>query len=52
MSIQPITINQCKCERCGHEWQSKIVPKYCAKCNSPFWKFKRGELPRGRRPRK
>ncbi len=37
MSIQPVTINQCKCERCGHSWTSKIEPKQCARCRSPYW---------------
>ena len=30
-----------KCNRCGYEWISARNPKYCAKCNSPYWNKKR-----------
>lgn len=40
----------CKCERCGHEWQTETtrMPKRCAGCKKPGWNFKAGTLPRGR----
>ena len=44
MSVQPVKIQgwQCKCERCGHAWQSVggEPPVRCAnpKCKSPYWK--------------
>lgn len=27
------------CERCGHEWysRSKVKPRVCPKCKSPYW---------------
>lgn len=30
----------CKCERCGHEWQSigAVPPLRCADCKSPYWR--------------
>ena len=35
----------CKCERCGHKWETKTdaLPKTCpnVKCKSPFWVTKR-----------
>jgi hypothetical protein len=27
-----------KCTRCGHEWLSRIEPKFCARCRSPYWR--------------
>jgi predicted Zn-ribbon and HTH transcriptional regulator len=28
-----------KCLRCGYEWipRQRKKPKYCARCNSPYW---------------
>lgn len=29
-----------KCLRCGHQWFPRYEgkkPKFCAKCNSPYW---------------
>jgi len=28
---------QVACIRCGYEWMSRIVPKKCAGCGSPYW---------------
>lgn len=29
----------CRCERCGHEWETKEdqLPLTCPKCKSPYW---------------
>lgn len=54
MSIKPIQVNECTCERCGHQWLSrdtKALAKACPKCNSPYWQIPRGKLPQGRRAR-
>lgn len=34
-------LNICTCERCTHEWASKITPVRCAKCRSKYWNKKR-----------
>lgn len=26
-----------ECNRCGHKWPTKIEPKCCPKCKSPYW---------------
>lgn len=51
MSIKPIQVNECTCERCGHEWitRSNCAPTTCPKCKSPYWNKPRRTLPRGRR---
>ncbi len=37
-----ITVVECKCERCGHEWTAKNAsPLRCAKCKSPYWNIKK-----------
>lgn len=34
-----------KCHRCDHEWATKVKPKRCAKCRTPYWrKSREGEL--------
>jgi ribosomal protein L37E len=33
-------IEQVKCNRCGYEWFPRtpdVLPKGCAKCNSPYY---------------
>lgn len=33
-----------RCTRCGHEWFPKEygkMPKFCAKCRSPYWNRER-----------
>jgi len=30
-----------ECNRCKHKWATKINPKYCPKCKSPYWNKKR-----------
>jgi len=33
-----VSVNGCKCERCGHIWYSrKAAPIACAKCKSAYW---------------
>ncbi len=58
MSVKEIMSYRCKCERCGYEWTadsdkwgSDKLPKYCAKCNSPYWNIPRGTTKIGRPPR-
>lgn len=29
------------CKRCLHVWASRINPKYCAKCRTPYWNTER-----------
>ena len=39
--LNPITITRynCRCERCGYEWQTNAdaVPKVCGRCKSQRW---------------
>ena len=37
--INEIELPTLKCLRCGHEWipRQPKKPKYCARCNSPYW---------------
>ena len=39
MGIKEITVKNCICERCMHEWvtRGKDMPKVCPKCKSPYW---------------
>jgi hypothetical protein len=35
------------CTRCGHSWYPRnpsVKPKYCPKCNSPYWDKPRGVI--------
>ena len=35
-----VSVNACKCERCGHIWYSRkttTAPIACAKCRSAYW---------------
>ena len=34
-----ITLPVYKCTRCQYEWipRGKTKPKFCARCNSPYW---------------
>ncbi len=38
------TVEQLKCQRCGHEWypNSPKIPRVCPKCKSPYWNVRRG----------
>ena len=29
-----------RCERCSHQWLSRIDPVRCARCRSPYWRTK------------
>ncbi|MDD4875877.1 MAG: hypothetical protein PHQ86_01915 [Dehalococcoidales bacterium] len=35
----PAAVYQLSCHRCGHRWfpRSPVTPKWCPKCNSPYW---------------
>ena len=33
-----------KCNRCNHEWATKINPKWCPGCKSPYWNKERKRL--------
>ena len=37
------TISQVECNRCGYRWfpRSLKTPKFCSKCNSPYWNKER-----------
>lgn len=37
--IDKIKLPTLKCLRCGYEWipRQPKKPKYCARCNSPYW---------------
>jgi predicted Zn-ribbon and HTH transcriptional regulator len=38
MATKAVKVLECTCERCGHEWKSKLAsPKVCPKCKSPYW---------------
>jgi len=39
MSKKEITVYECKCERCKHEWitRSEDSPIVCPSCKSPYW---------------
>jgi len=42
MGKKEIKMFECKCERCGHEWITRITrteeaPIVCPKCKSPYW---------------
>lgn len=39
MSKKEITVYECKCERCKHEWitRSEDSPVVCPSCKSPYW---------------
>ena len=39
MAIKIIRVQQCTCERCGHEWRTRTddTPTICPKCKSPYW---------------
>ena len=38
MAKKAVRMLECKCERCGHEWISRIKnPKLCPKCKSAYW---------------
>ena len=42
MAISKVEVEmyKCKCERCGHRWQTEDKPRRCAKCKSPYWDVK------------
>lgn len=42
------TVNHCKCDTCGHQWDSLTMPVTCGKCLTRTWN---GAKTRGR-PRK
>jgi len=33
------------CSRCGHEWATRVKPKRCASCRTPYWRKSRGDEP-------
>ena len=37
-----------RCLRCGHVWipRKPKEPKWCPKCNSPYWNKKRSKIKR------
>lgn len=41
--LKKIILRQVRCTRCGYVWfprilgETVIFPKFCAKCNSPYW---------------
>jgi hypothetical protein len=37
------SITKFECKRCNHSWfpRSENVPRYCPKCNSPYWNQER-----------
>jgi hypothetical protein len=39
MSIKTLQsgLHICVCERCGHYWDSWLIPKACAKCKNKGW---------------
>lgn len=37
MSRSKIEVNLLVCERCGHEWIARQIPKRCSKCKTPYW---------------
>jgi len=40
MQKVPITVMGYRCERCGHEWIPREMPReprVCPKCKSPYW---------------
>jgi predicted Zn-ribbon and HTH transcriptional regulator len=48
MGRVPITLMGYQCERCGHEWISKIQtkePRVCPKCKSPYWDQPKKQIP-------
>src|SRR5712672_3262978 len=40
-----MTLRLVTCHRCGHEWATKVKPKRCASCRTPYWKKSRGDEP-------
>jgi hypothetical protein len=42
----------CSCLRCGYQCVRRIAarPRRCARCRSPYWDKRRGELKLGRGP--
>jgi predicted Zn-ribbon and HTH transcriptional regulator len=37
-------MNECKCEKCGYEWLSRVKePKACPNCTSRRWNKKKKE---------
>lgn len=33
---------KCKCEKCGHEWESRMTnPKMCPNCKTTYWNEKK-----------
>ena len=39
MAKKKITVWECKCERCGHNWitRKEELPLICPKCKTPYW---------------
>lgn len=37
-----VRLPKVKCKRCGWEWVPRVAnPKWCPKCNSPYWNRER-----------
>lgn len=47
MSYQKHTrrVYACRCERCGHVWETRALPKGCARCKSRSWDVPKKSLP-------
>lgn len=42
-AVRAVEVMECTCLRCGHVWITPKPPKYCPKCNSPYWNIPRGQ---------
>jgi len=50
MSYEEITVYQCHCNLCRHNWTTRIlkIPDQCPKCHNPRWNKEKhaGKQPR------
>jgi len=48
-----VTVYDCRCERCAHEWRSERLPEKCPRCRARSWDEevpRKAGRPRQRKP--